>query len=217
MFFDQLLADTDNERRALFGIPVIQRALRGDVTRADYLAFLGEAYHHVRHTVPLLMLCGARLPDHLDWLRTAIVDYVEEEIGHEEWILTDIDRAGGDAAAIRHGMPGHATEIMVAYAYDSIQRRNPLAFFGMAHVLEGTSVQLATQAADELQRALDLPPGAFTYLASHGAIDIDHTRTFADLMNRVERDTDRHAVTHAARAFYRLYGDIFRNIDKQAA
>ena len=37
--------------------------------------------------------------------------------------------------------PNVATELMVAYAYDTIQRINPMAFFGMVYVLEGTSIQ----------------------------------------------------------------------------
>ena len=53
----------------------------------------------VRHTVPLLMACGARLPERLEWLREAIAEYIEEEIGHQEWILNDI-RACGEIAQV---------------------------------------------------------------------------------------------------------------------
>lgn len=217
MFFDELVTRTESERQSLFGVPLIQDALHGQVTRANYLDFLAQAYHHVRHTVPLLMACGARLPDSMSWLRDAIVDYIEEETGHDQWILADIDHAGGDSAAVRRGAPSHATEVMVAYAYDAIQRRNPICFFGMAHVLEGTSVQLASHAADVLRKALDLPVSAFTYLSSHGTLDIEHTKTFESLVNRFEALEDKEAVIHAARAFYRLYADVFRGIDRAAA
>ena len=79
---------------------------------------------------------------------------VEEEAVHA---LGGEATAGGDAEAVRHGLPGHATELMVAYAYDTIARGNPLGFFGMVHVLEGTSVSLALMAADAIQSALALP------------------------------------------------------------
>jgi hypothetical protein len=46
---------------------------------------------------------------------------------------------------------------MVAYAYDTIARGNPLGFFGMVHVLEGTSVALALLAADAIQKPLACP------------------------------------------------------------
>lgn len=217
MFMDDLVARTAREREALLAVPLIQDALQGKVGRAAYLEFLTQAYHHVRHTVPLLMTCGARMPDRLTWLRDAIVDYIEEETGHDEWILSDIREAGGDADAVRKVAPSHATEVMVAYAYDCVARRNPVAFFGMAHVLEGTSVQLAGQAAGVLRQALDLPEKAFTYLTSHGTLDIEHTKTFANLVNRLDSDDDRAAIVHAARAFYRLYADIFRGVGQVAA
>jgi pyrroloquinoline quinone (PQQ) biosynthesis protein C len=212
MFHDELVASTTPDRNALLGTPIIQAALTGGVTRDQYIAFLTEAYHHVRHTVPLLMLCAARLPDRLDWLRRAAVDYIEEEIGHDEWILHDLSACGADAEAVRRSAPGMATDVMVGYAFDTVQRRNPLGFFGMAHVLEGTSVALATKAAATLQQALGLPGEAFTYLTSHGELDIDHTAQFAQLMNRLDDEEDRADVIRAAKTFFRLYGDIFRSI-----
>lgn len=216
MFMDDLIAGTTAERNALLGVPLIQKALRGEVTRAAYIEFLTQAYHHVRHTVPLLMTSGARMPQRLSWLRDAIVEYIDEEAGHDEWILADIDAAGGDAAAVRAGTPSAATELMVAYAYDGITRHNPVVFFGMAHVLEGTSVQLASQAAGVLRKSLDLPQKAFTYLTSHGSLDIEHTKTFANLVNRLDSPEDRRDILHAARMFYRLYADIFRGVEVAA-
>jgi pyrroloquinoline quinone (PQQ) biosynthesis protein C len=207
-----LLSETATDRQILVTTPIIQAALGGKVTLGQYVAFLTQAYHHVRHTVPLLMLCAARLPDRLDWLRKASVGYIEDEIGHDEWILDDISACGGDRDAVRRSEPAMATDVMVGYAYDTVQRRNPLGFFGMAHVLEGTSAALATHAADALKETLGLPDRAFTYLTSHGALDIGHTENFAKLMNRLDDATDRADVIRAAKTFFRLYGDIFRSI-----
>jgi pyrroloquinoline quinone (PQQ) biosynthesis protein C len=113
-------------------------------------------------------------------------------------------------------MPSHATEVMVAYAYDTIARRNPLGLFGMVHVLEGTSVALALQAADQIQSHLGLPGAAFSYLRSHGTLDQQHTAHLALLMDAIEDPQDQAAIVHAARAFYRLYGDIFRALPMPA-
>jgi pyrroloquinoline quinone (PQQ) biosynthesis protein C len=212
-FFAQLVRDSAAERAAMVAAPIIQGCLAGRVSRPSYVAFLTEAYHHVRHTVPLLQACKAALPArHAAWLDEALDEYVEEERGHDEWILADIAACGADAHAVRHGRPGHATEVMVAYAYDTIARGNPLGFFGMVHVLEGTSVALALQAADQIQAHLALPDAAFSYLRSHGTLDLQHTAHFAQLMDRIDEAADRAAIVHAARAFYRLYGDVFRSL-----
>lgn len=215
-FHDILLAATAAERQALFSQPLILRALRGEVSRPAYREFLQQAYHHVRHTVPLLEACRARIAarddERLAWLLPALDEYIEEESGHEQWILDDIAAAGGDRALAEASTPGHAAEVMVAYAYDQIARGNPLGFFGMVLVLEGSSVALALNAADRIQQALDLPDAAFSYLRSHGTLDQEHTAHFQLLMDDIHDPADQAAIVHAARRFYRLYGEVFAEI-----
>jgi pyrroloquinoline quinone (PQQ) biosynthesis protein C len=187
------------------------------VTRELYLAFLEQAYHHVKHTVPLLMAVGARLPARHLWLQKELVHYLDEELGHDEWILSDIAAAGGDAAAVRHGAPAIETDAMVAYAYDTVMRRNPVAFFGMVYVLEGTSVALALDAADSIQRTLALPNKAFTYLRSHGSLDQEHIGHLASIVDRFDPGSDLPSIVTCARAMFRLYGDVFRSLDDAPA
>ena len=211
-FFERLHHETAAQRASLVNAPVIERALHGDVSLPSYLAFLHEAYHHVRHTVPLLRACRARLSERPAWLADALEEYIAEEQGHDEWILTDVAACGADPAAVRDGTPSPATELMVAYAYDTIARRNPVGFLGMVMVLEGTSVALALNAADRIQQRLGLPASAFTYLRSHGMLDREHMQHLATLLDRLEDPADQQAVVHAANMFYRLYGDIFRSL-----
>ena len=213
MFYDELLSATETERTHLLALPFIRDGAAGQLSRDDYVAFLSQAYHHVKHTLPLLMACGARLSERLEWLRTALSEYVKEETGHQEWILNDIRACGRDAERVRHARPNAAVEIMVAYAYDVIARVNPVGFLGMVLVLEGTSTAVAARAADALQRALGLPDAAFSYLRSHGALDIHHIQFYESLVNRLDDAEDRSALVHCAKMFYRLYGDVFRALE----
>jgi len=211
-FYDELIAATEAERNGLLSIPFIRMGAAGQLSRESYLAFLGQAYHHVKHTVPLLMATGGRLPERLEWLREAIGEYIEEEMGHQEWILNDIEACGADKEAVRIDTPMAATELMISYAYDTIHRNNPAGFFGMVLVLEGTSVALATHAAGNIEQSLGLPKTAFSYLNSHGSLDIGHVDFYEGLMNRLDEDADKQAVVHGAKMFYKLYGDIFRSL-----
>lgn len=211
-FFEVLQHETQEQRKQLLSAPIIYKALNGDVTIDDYVGFLCQAYHHVKHTVPLLMAAGARFPEDREWLRTAIAEYIEEEIGHQEWILNDIAACGYDKQVARHSNPSLSTELMVSYAYDTIHRVNPLGFFGMVHVLEGTSIRLADTAADSIRQSLGLPRNAFSYLYSHGSLDQDHVKFFEGLMNRIEDEQEQAQIIHSARVFYKLYGDIFRSL-----
>ena len=80
-FYERLLKETEAERTALMQLPLIQQGGQGNISLQTYIAFLIQAYHHVKHTTPLLMACGGRLPGKYEWLRTAIVEYIEEEMG----------------------------------------------------------------------------------------------------------------------------------------
>ncbi|MBK1615747.1 biliverdin-producing heme oxygenase [Rubrivivax gelatinosus] len=211
-FHATLLEQSADARNTLLATPIIQGALRGQVALPSYVAFLREAFHHVRHTVPLLKALRDQLPPHHAWLEGPLDEYIEEEAGHDEWILEDIAACGADAEAVRHGQPGVATELMVAYAYDTIARRNPLGFFGMVLVLEGTSVALALHAADAIQQGLALPDSAFSYLRSHGTLDQEHVQHFELLMDQIHDPADQAAIVHAARVFYRLYGEVFASL-----
>ena len=71
-FFERLQRETAAERAHLLSAPIIHDAMAGRVTLDQYRAFLTQAFHHVRHTVPLLMSCGGRLPAHHEPLRHAI-------------------------------------------------------------------------------------------------------------------------------------------------
>lgn len=216
-FYQDLLAATAEERQTLMTLPLVVQGAKGAISLQSYIAFLTQAYHHVKHTTPLLMACGGRLGGEYEWLRTAIGEYIEEEMGHQEWVLNDIEACGADKEAVRHGLTEdtaacHATEVMVAYAYDLIHRVNPVGFFGMVLVLEGTSTAVATQAGEQLMQHLQLPKKAFSYLLSHGALDVSHVSFFESLMNQIHQPEDQQIIIHAAKRFYCLYGDVFRHV-----
>ncbi len=216
-FYDELLKATEAERKELMQLPLITQGGAGKISLKTYVAFLTQAYHHVKHTIPLLMACGGRLPEKHEWLRVAIGEYIEEEMGHQEWVLNDIAACGFDKEAVRLSKAGAApsvqTELMVAYAYDMVYRVDPLGFFGMVLVLEGTSIAVASEAAKQLSQSLSLRPDCFTYLTSHGSLDVGHTAFYAELMNKVTDPKEQQLLIHTAKVFYKLYGDIFREVE----
>ena len=211
-FFSEIETVTAAARQRLETSPAIQRCLNGQVEMETYKAFLVEAYHHVKHTVPLLMACGSRLPERLEWLREAIVMYIQEEVGHQEWILNDLKNLGVDKELVRHGAPSLPTELMVSYAYDTVTRHNPVGLFGMVYALEKTSSTIATYAAGQIVSALDLTPKAMTYMVSHGSLDVEHMQHFECLMNRLDDAGDKAAVLHSVTVFYQLYAGIFESL-----
>ena len=207
-FYERLVHETAAERDDFHSMPLIQKIMQGGATRTMYLDFLTQAYHHVKHTFPLLALSASRTRD-LRYQK-ALLTYMNEERGHDEWILDDIRALGGDAEEVRNGKPGIACQVMVGYAYYAIEHISPYAMLGSVHVLEGISAELAASAAKSIQKSLGHDSvGGFSYLSSHGAIDIDHVAFFKTLVDEIATADCQTIVLDSSRIFYRLYGDIF--------
>jgi pyrroloquinoline quinone (PQQ) biosynthesis protein C len=213
---DWLLSETAAARAEFRAIPLLTRAIDGSVPRALYVAFLTQAYHHVRHTCPLLALAAAKTTDS-DY-RAALFDYMAEERGHEQWILSDISAMGGNPEAAVWMPPRAPCRAMVGYAYYAIDWISPYSLLGMIHVLEGASAALAAKAADALERAFGATAGAgFVYLKSHGALDVDHIEFFKTLVNKIENPAAGSVIIDAAKMMYWLYGNIFRDLEQNLA
>jgi pyrroloquinoline quinone (PQQ) biosynthesis protein C len=210
-FYDRLIAETERERIGFTSIPLIREALRSGASRELYIDFLTQAYHHVKHTFPLLAFAAARTTDEV--YQDALVEYMEEERGHEKWILNDIAAMGGDAAPVKNGAPDIACQVMVGYAYYAIEWVSPYAMLGSVHVLEGMSTLLADKAADAIQNSLGSNgKEGFSYLRSHGALDIEHVAFFKSLVNNLTCPKTQQTVIDASKVFYRLYGDIYHEL-----
>jgi heme oxygenase len=211
-FYEDLVAATRAERAALLDVAQLRDGLAGRITCEGYVDYLTQAYHHVRHTVPLLRMARDLL-EHKPLLAAALDEYIEEENGHERWVLADIRAAGADPQLAASSAPRPATAAMVRHVYERVGNVNPVCVFGMVFVLEGTSVALATQGAAAIQASLGLPDSAFTYLTSHGELDQEHLRFFARLMNAIDDPADQRAIVAMAREMYGLFADLFRSLD----
>lgn len=215
-FFNTLKEQTREAQQNMLSAPIFQACERGEINVSTYIEFLTQAFHHVKHTVPLLMACGGRLDAEHEWVREALAEYIDEEKGHHEWILNDIAACGADSELVRHnqgiGRTGEAIELMVAYLYHQIDRHNPMALFGMVWVLEGTSVGVGGHIAQLVKNKLGLPDQAMTYLTSHSVLDQDHIQFFESLMDKVTDSRDQQAIIDSANMVYKLYGQMLTSL-----
>jgi pyrroloquinoline quinone (PQQ) biosynthesis protein C len=214
-FFSRLQRETASGRERLYSSPVIGDAIQGRISRETYLAYLTEAYHHVKNTLPLLLLMCGRIPKEKEWLRRSLIEYIGEETGHDEWILSDIKNAGGDPDVVRKSEPSIAVELMNAYNYDWVCRKNPMGYFGMIFVLEGASTALATKAAASIAKSLQMDDSCFSYLNSHGDLDIEHVKFIGSLLNKIDDPVDQEDIIHASKVITHLYTDMIRSLPNE--
>jgi hypothetical protein len=206
--YDRLYAETASARNRFLAIPLVRQAAAEGGSRAVYLDFLTQAYHHVKHTFPLLSLAAALTKN--ERYQGALFEYMKEERGHDKWILDDIRALGGNADKVANSKPDVACETMVGYAYYAIEHISPYAILGMVHVLEGLSIMLAHTVATAVKNSLKTQGNAgFSYLVSHGSLDIEHVTLFKNFVNGFEDADTVDIIIDAARVFYRLYGAIF--------
>jgi pyrroloquinoline quinone (PQQ) biosynthesis protein C len=215
-FYKQLLTQTESAKQYLLSAPIIEDVFNGKFDIHTYIAFLNQAFHHVQHTAPLLTAATTNLSEQQEWVRKTMDEYIEEERGHEAWILDDIEACGFDRTTFAKAAAPLHSEVMVAYLYDYVTRVNAMGIFGMVLVLEGTSSSLAPAVGKIVQEKLGLPDTAMTYLTTHGELDQDHISYFERAMNKVTDPVDQAAIVHVANQVYRLYGDVYRAIPNEA-
>jgi pyrroloquinoline quinone (PQQ) biosynthesis protein C len=211
--YEQLMRQTAAARGSFVNLPLIQEVVQKGASRALYLDFLSQAYHHVKHTASLLALAAARCgPDDYVY-QSALFEYIEEEHGHELWILEDIAALEGDPKQVRQSSPRLPCKVMVGHAYYIIDHVSPYGLLGMVHVLEGMAVALASRAAASLRASLSLSGAeGFKYLITHSDLDVKHSEFFEGLINQIgERCLP--LVIETAIDFYKLYGDLFSDLD----
>lgn len=207
--FDRLQQATAPDSERFLNIPFVRLVAEDKMMPLPaYADFLRQSYHHVKHTVRLLAASAAM--HHQELVRKALIHYINDEYGHEEWVLNDIASLGQDKDLIRRERPYPTTEALVSYVYHAIHHINPWCMFGMIWVLEGNSVGLAHKFMQALKRDHGLGKESLVYLTTHGAVDQDHIKFFRETINNNVRDSrDEADLIQAAKVVYRLYGEIF--------
>ena len=213
--FQQLVQETTPARQQFMEIPLIQEVLRKGASKDLYLDFLSQAYHHVKCTVPLLASAAGRCSADDYIYQAALLKYIEEERGHELWILEDVQALGGDMGGVRQSAPRLPCKVMVGYAHYLIERVSPYGMLGMIHVLEGMAVALASMAVSAIRSSMaSTSDEGFKYLTTHSDLDVEHAEFFRDLIDKSDRGR-LPLVIETATDFYKLYGDLFRELDQR--
>jgi pyrroloquinoline quinone (PQQ) biosynthesis protein C len=211
--YERLVAQTATAQREFIGIALIQDVLANGAPKELYLDFLGQAFHHVKCTAPLMARAASRCGAQDRSYQSGLFDYIAEERGHEEWILEDIAALGGDAQAVRNASPRLPCKVMVGHAYYVVDHVSPYGLLGMIHVLEGMAVALASNAVQSLRRTVAAAGDAgFKYLTTHSDLDVGHAKFFAELIDAID-SSHLPLVIECTRDFYVLYGNLFRDLD----
>lgn len=153
-----------------------ERMWRHPAPRELYLEWLRALHGMLRATVPLILdattACLARDDEIARGVAAYLARHVHEEYGHDQDVVNDYARAGGDAGTLFTDPPPPCVAAVVGSQYYWIRHAHPVALLGHVAVLEGYPPP--PDLAPLLSRRTGLPLDAFRTLVTHAVLDGTH-------------------------------------------
>jgi pyrroloquinoline quinone (PQQ) biosynthesis protein C len=211
-FFITLVEDSDAGRRALEDEPRVHAMINHGLRLEEYRAFLHDLYHIVWHFCPVMSAAASRCGDEFRDVRYALYERIEEEKGHETWVLEDIGAMGGDVSGAGSVPPSIPVQAMIAFNYYAAERLHPCSVLGMLYMLEVISSVYGGRVSDSIARALgrDVGAGGFKFLTSHATMDVDHMASLNRLIKTVADPAAQAAIIRSTNVNFHQFGQIFR-------
>lgn len=190
-------------------MPRVHTMIHKGLTLPEYRAFLRDLYHVVWHFCPIMAAAAARCDERLRAIRYELYERIEEEKGHEDWVLEDLRALGGD---VDLGMPPSApVEAMIGFNYYASERVHPCSVLGMLYVLEVVASVYGGKVADSIAGAIGRKPesGGFRFLSSHATMDADHMAKLNVLLKTVDDPAAQSAILRSTRVNFHQFGQLF--------
>jgi pyrroloquinoline quinone (PQQ) biosynthesis protein C len=212
-FFISLVELTDAHRRELETVPRVHSMIHHGLSLGEYQGLLHDLYHIVWHFCPIMAAAAARCDDRHRDVRYDLYARIEEEKGHDAWVLEDVVAMGGAAERTRSTPPSAPVQAMIAFNYHGADRVHPCSVLGMLYMLEVVSSVYGGRVADSIAAKLQRPveAGGFKFLTSHAAMDLDHMAKLNQLVKTIDDPAAQEAIVNSTRVnffqFCRMFED----------
>jgi len=210
-FFITLVESSDAHRRAIERMPKVNSMIHKGLPLPEYRAFLHDLYHIVWHFCPVMKVAVERCGDAFARVRADLLERIEEETGHDAWVIEDIVAVGGDPGRARVDAPSVPVQAMIGFNYYAAERVHPCSVLGMLYVLEVIASVYGGKAADAIARAngRETSAGGFRFLSSHATMDADHMAKLNVLLKTIEDPVAQTAVINSTRVNFHQFGQMF--------
>jgi hypothetical protein len=146
--------------------------------------------------VPLTEAALARARELDDPLAEPLAHYlqehVDEELGHDETLLGDLELIGIDRTTVLGRMPPPTVAGLVGSQYYWIHHYHPVALLGYIHQLECYPPSIAM--IDQLQAGTGYERDAFRTMLAHAELDPAHGAELDELLDSLELTREQSAV-----------------------
>lgn len=182
------------------------------LTLEEYRVFLRELYHIVWHFCPVMAAAAARCSDAFRAVRYALYERIQEDKGHETWLLDDLEAVGGDAAAAGASLPSDTVQVMIAFNYYAAEHLHPCSALGMLYVLEVISSVYGGRVSEAIARKIgrNVEAGGFKFLSAHDSLGLDHMANLNRLVKTIADPAAQAAIIRSTQVNFHQFGQIFK-------
>jgi pyrroloquinoline quinone (PQQ) biosynthesis protein C len=164
-----------------------------------YPEYLFQSHSIIRASVPLmettLAVCRAetyKTDPVLKMFGDYLARHIEEERGHDNWILDDAEAMGIERSCLLDRIPKETAMRMVGSQYYWIHHYHPVAMLGYIAVMEGTPPK--TEFVKDVASRNSLSPEAFSSFLLHAKVDPKHRADLDALLDELPLSQNQHAI-----------------------
>jgi len=212
-FFMDLVSRTDEARRAFESGSKVLEIVANGLPVERYRKLLLELYHVVWNFNPVCAAAASRLTDKHRYIRYFLYEHMQEEKGHEEWVLNDLEVVGVKADQTRAYEPSLSMLGMNGFNYWSAERRHPCSVLGMIYALEVVaSVYGGPMTAAITDSLLLEGDRGISFISSHATMDAEHMAELRILLNKLEDTEAQDAIVESTIYNFHQFGRVLEAI-----
>lgn len=156
--------------------------------REAYLLLMVEQYHHMRHGERFMrsaseVIRATPALAHYRFVADYFDRHIEEEAGHDDLLVEDLEILGVSRQDILEHRPSAAVDAMVTRQAGLIEGGFPLDLLGYAYALEGEPP--TEESIRYLQKWLALPDDGVRTLRLHARLDVEHAAELEQILDRI--------------------------------
>ena len=212
-FFADLVMRTDEARRGFETNSVVLDAVARGMSVERYRALLLELYHVVWHFNPVCAAAASRIPDSHRQIRYYLYEHMQEESGHEEWVMSDLEAIGVARDSTVAHSPAMHTLSLNGYNYWAADRRDPCSVLGMMYALEVIASVYGGPFSSAIRESLLLEgESGVSFISSHATMDAEHMASLRTLLNTIVDEPTRDAIVESTIFNFHHFTRLFEAI-----
>lgn len=212
-FFLELITATDEDRRGFETNPTIVESVANGMSLERYQHLLLELYHVVWHFNPVSAAATSRLGDDHKQVRYFLYQHMQEEKGHEDWVLADLREMGVDEKTALAYKPSANTLALNGYNYYAADRQHPASVLGMLYALEVIASVYGGPFTAAIKEALFLQDERGTsFIGSHATLDAEHIAELKEVLDTITDEKAKAAIIESVKVNFHHFTKIMEAV-----